>query len=135
MKQYQTRFNRKKKNASRMMVVNLTGKVILGMSKGAEGSFDLDYTISFWSWILSRKSLYFMEISRFRGYYLYFVKIYIFCGYYPHLVETYVLLGNYLHFVEISMFPVFCENIYVPCILSAICGYYLYWSHYKLLSS
>ena len=43
-------------------------------SKGAELSCELDYAISFWSWILSCKYPHFVEISTFRGYY-------------PHLME------------------------------------------------
>ena len=38
-------------------------------SKGAELSCELDYTFSFWSWILLWKSLHFVEISMFCGYY------------------------------------------------------------------
>ena len=38
-------------------------------SKGAELSFELDYVIKFWSWILSWKYLHFVEISTFLGYY------------------------------------------------------------------
>ena len=52
-------------------------------SKGVELSSDLDYVISFWSWILSWKYLHI---------YPYFVEIPTFCGYYPH-------------FMEISTFP------------------------------
>ena len=55
-------------------------------SKGAELSCELDYVISFLSWILSCKYPHFMEISIFHGYYPYFVDISVFCGYYPHFV-------------------------------------------------
>ena len=52
-------------------------------SKGADLSCELDYAISFWSWILSCKYTHFVEISTFRGYYLIFVEISTFRGYYP----------------------------------------------------
>ena len=90
-------------------------------SKGAELSCQLDYTIPFWSWILSWKSLYFVEISTFCGYYLHFLEISTFRGYYLHFVDIYVLRGYYFHSVEISMF---CR--YYPHFLdiSTSCGYY-----------
>ena len=56
-------------------------------SKGAELSCELDYTILFWSWILSWKYPHFVEISTFYGYYPHFVEIYMFRGYYPHFVH------------------------------------------------
>ena len=43
--------------------------------KRVELSYDLDCTISFWSWILSWKCPHLMEISTFRGYYPHFVDI------------------------------------------------------------
>ena len=42
-------------------------------SKGAGLSCELDYTISFWSWILSWKYPHFVEIFTFRGYYPHFM--------------------------------------------------------------
>ena len=74
-------------------------------SKGVEISCEIDYAISFWSWILSWKYPHFVETSTFRGYYPYFMEISTFCGYYPH-------------FVYVS---IFCGNIHVPWILSAFC--------------
>ena len=76
------------------------------MSRDAELSCDLDYTMSFWLWILSWKYLHFLEISTCRGYYPQCVVISTFCG-------------HYLHFVFIS---VFCRNIHISWILSAFCG-------------
>ena len=70
-------------------------------NKGAELSCEIDYTISFWSWILSWKSLNFVEISTFRGYYMYFVEISTFRGYYPHFVDISALRGYYPHFMDI----------------------------------
>ena len=55
--------------------------------KGSELNCELDYTISFWSWILSWKSLHFVEISMFRRYYPHFVEISTSRGYYPHFVD------------------------------------------------
>ena len=72
-------------------------------SKGAELSCEIDYTILFWSRILSRNSLHFVEISTLRGYYLHFVDIYVLRGYYPHFVEISMFRRYYPHFVEISM--------------------------------
>ena len=69
-------------------------------SKGAELSFELDYSITFWSWILSWKCPHFVEISMFRGYYLHFVEISVFCGDYPHFVAIYTSCGYYPHFVH-----------------------------------
>ena len=49
-------------------------------SKGAELICDIDYVISFWSWILLWKYPYFVEISTFHGYYPHFMYISVFCG-------------------------------------------------------
>ena len=68
--------------------------------KGAESSCELDYAISFWSWILSRKYPHFMEIFTFRGYYPYFVEISMFRRNYPHFVEISLFCGYYPHFVR-----------------------------------
>ena len=89
--------------------------------KCAELSCELYYTISFWSWILLWKSLHFVEISTFCGYYLHFVEISTFCWYHPHFVYIYVFRGYYPHFVEISMF-----RIYYPHFMeiSTSRGYY-----------
>ena len=60
------------------------------------------------------------------GYYPYFFDIIriswisTFCVYYPYFVDISVFWGSYPHFVN---------NVK----LSAFRGYYLYWSHYKLL--
>ena len=89
------------------------------MIKGAELSCELDYTISFWSWILSWKNPYFMEIPTFRGYYPHFVYISTFRGYYPHFVYISVFPGN-IHVLWIL--SAFGGNIHVPWILSAFCA-------------
>ena len=73
-------------------------------SKGAYLSCELDYAISFWSWILSWKYPHFVEISAFRQYYPHFVEISTFRGYYPHFVHVSIFRGYYPHFVEISKF-------------------------------
>ena len=90
--------------------------------KGAELNLELDYTISFWLWIISWKSPHLLEISPFHGYYLHFMEISTFCGYYLHFMDLYVFRGYYPHFVEISMlrryYPHFVE-------ISTSCGYYL----------
>ena len=70
-------------------------------SKGTELSFEVDYAISFLSWILSWKYPHFVEISTFRGYYPHFVEISTFRGYYLHFVEISTERGFYLHFVDI----------------------------------
>ena len=90
-------------------------------NKGAELSCEIDYTISFWSWILSWKSLNFVEISTFRGYYMYFVEISTFRGYYPHFVDIYVFRGYYPHFMEISMFRIYYPHFVE---ISTFHGYY-----------
>ena len=75
-------------------------------SKGAKLSCELDYPISFWSWILSCKYPHFVEISTF-------------CGYYPHFVVISVYRGNIHVLLILSAFH---GNIHVPWILSAFCG-------------
>ena len=69
-------------------------------SKGAELSCELDYDISFWSWMLSWKCPHFVEISRLCGYYPNFVYISVFCGDYPHFVEISISRGYYPYFVR-----------------------------------
>ena len=73
-------------------------------SNGAGLSCELDYDISFCSWILSWKHPHFVELSTFCGYYPHFVEVSNFCGYYPHFVEISTFCGYYFHFVEISTF-------------------------------
>ena len=91
-------------------------------SKDVEISCEIDYTISFWSWILLWKSLHFMEISTFCGYYLHFMEVSKFRGYYLHFLGIYVLRGYYPHFVEISTscgyYPHFVDIIYIDHINS-----------------
>ena len=82
-------------------------------SKGPE----LSYAILFWSWILSWKYLYLVEISTFRGYYPHFVEISKFRGYYPHFVDISALCENYRHSVKISIirayYPHFVDTILI----------------------
>ena len=86
-------------------------------SKCYELSCEIDYDISFWSWILLWKYPHLVEISKFRGYYPHlvyisvfrgdyphFVEITTFPGYHPYLVYISVFRGDYPHFVEISTF-------------------------------
>ena len=84
--------------------------------KCAELRCELDYAISFWSWILSWKYPHFVEISTFCGYYLHFVEISMFRGYYPHFVYISIFRGN-IHVLWIL--SAFRGNIHVPWILSA----------------
>ena len=123
----------------------------LQLLKGAELNCEIDYTISFWSWMLSWKSPHFVKISTFRGYYLHFVERSAERGYYPHFVDIYVFCGYYQHFVEISMFRRYYPHLveistsrgYYPHFvgISAFYGYYPHfriiphWPHHELLSS
>ena len=77
-------------------------------SKVVELSCELDYAISFWSWILTWKYTHFVELSTFRGYYPHFVEIFTFRGYYQHFLYISVFCGYYPHFVEISTFLGYC---------------------------
>ena len=92
--------------------------------KGAELSYELDFSILFWSWILSGKYPHFMEISMFRGYYPYFMEISTFHGYYPHFVDISALRGYYLHLMEISTlrgyYLNFVDTIHILWIMSAL---------------
>ena len=63
-------------------------------SKGAELSSELDYSISFWLWILSLKYLHFMEVSTCRGYFRISWK-------YPSSVDIFRILWIYPYFVYI----------------------------------
>ena len=67
-------------------------------------SCEIDYSISFWLWVLLCKYPHFVEISMFRRYCPHFVEISTFRGYYPHFVYISVFCGDYPHFVEISIF-------------------------------
>ena len=92
-------------------------------SKGAELSCELDYVLSFWSWILSCKYPHLLEVYTFRGYYPHFVYIFVLREYYLHFVEISTFRGYYPHFVYISIFcgyyPHFVE-------ISSFCRYYSY---------
>ena len=111
-------------NFSSGVLVVVVGGCQLVLIKGAGLRCDLDYTISFWSWILLWKSLHFVEISTFRGYYPHFVEISTFREYYPHFLDIYILRGYYPHLVEMSMFrryyPHFVDIIRILWILSIL---------------
>ena len=102
-------------------------------SKGAELSCELDYAISFWPWMLSWKSPYFVEKSTFHWYYPHFMEIFTFCEYYLHFVDIYVFHGYYPHFVEISMFcgyyprlvVISTPRVYYPHFVDIICISYI----------
>ena len=89
--------------------------------KCAELSYELDYSILFWSWILLWKYPHFMEIFTSRGYYPHLVEISMFCGHYLHFVDISALHGYYSHFVEISTLCGYYPNFVNIC---AFHGYY-----------
>ena len=105
-------------DALRGELENVPLYIFTATSKGTELSYELNYAISFWSWILSWKYFHFVEISTFHGYYPHFVEISTFRGYYPNFVYISVFCGN-IHVLWIL--SAFLGNIHVPWRLSAFC--------------
>ena len=97
----------------------MEGVVFHATIKGDWYSYDLDYVISFLSWILSA----FCGISTFRGYYLNLVDVSVFFVYYLHFVDiirigqiTSYLARNVCH--GLHSFVLLIDIIYIGHIMS-----------------